>query len=235
MKIKNQKRVGSALTFIIGLSWCLSLGISTANAGEDYQNFMSVYEAHEKENKLNGMSFMLGGGIGFVTSAALSIVSTQVLPMIGYNLTQLLSSSAVAYGANLYFVGDSFTIEAERLKATAEHIRTNVFLTPIEKQKLLDAEVDSTVTRWKNQSIKRHKIRGYLRLASAGTSVASLVFSRTNSTAGTMTSLFLVVLAAAGGAADLFYKPSPREYDGVTLGLSLNENLGSAVTLSYHW
>lgn len=180
-----------------------------------YEKFQKKAEDHRVETTKEGMSYMVGGSLALVTSLTLSIDSQEVFPKIGYSLIHTLSSAAIAYGAILYYTGDEFTREAEKLKDFNESVQKISNLSPEQKQRLVDETTYSSYLRAKERRATAKRIRGILELVSAASSGTTLAFSKTRGAATGLTLGFIILISTVGGITDLLSSDDPSHFQEV--------------------
>jgi hypothetical protein len=233
----NFKKLKAVLFVLAGsLQFCFVQSIHATQFEDSYYNIMKSYSVYKPEAQLTGLSLMIGGSAGLVTSLILGVTSNQTVPIVGYSLIQFLSAEAISRGAELYYTGDTFTLEAERLNDLARRLYATSNLTLDEKRRIMDSETEETVLRWRNKSIQSHRISGYVHFAAASACAATAILSKNPSTITTLTTLVLFGLATTIGISDILYNPNPKDYPKFMAGMNLfNEFGGSQLTLSYLW
>lgn len=172
-----------------------------------YEEFIQKARIHEEEIKKDGMSYMVGGSLGLVSSVYFGITTKDVLPKLGFTFMQTLSAGAIAYGAKNYFVGDAFTEEAKALQQLQTELARTPGMSPQNKKWLLDQTTRNSIARVRQQQKRTRKIRGTVELLTAGTSISTIVFSENHDAAGTAALGFIALITTLAGASDLLSEP----------------------------
>lgn len=182
-----------------------------------YDEFQKRAAEHRKNLDYEGLSYMLGGGIGLGSALYLGITSKETLPKVGYSLIQILSSTAIAYGAYQYNVGDDFTAEAERLQNLSEKLSSVRSISSQERKRVLDEMAGKAVENAARNKKRLKRIRGTLELVTAASSGATFAFSQNPGTASSVTLGFIVLVSLGGGISDLLTATSESGYETFSL------------------
>ena len=190
------------IVFILFLPMIYSLAQASSLT---YEQFQERSKLHREDLKIEGLSYIAGGAIGLTTSLVLGITSREVLPKIGYSLIQTLSSAAMAHGGILYFTGDNFTREAEKL-ASFEQALNSV---PIkERSQIMNEATQAAFNRALERQKSVRRIRGVLEITTALSAGTTLAFSQNNSFGSSLTLGFIILITTIGGVSDLIWVQS---------------------------
>ncbi len=187
------------LKYFILVVIILSLSTHVAWSASYVEQLIEKSKAHEKITSEEGLGYMIGGGLALTTSVAQSIRQTEILPKAGYSIIQVLSIFAISHGAELFFVGDDFTAEIERIKDYSAALKKIFKISTTERYYILNNEIKSTIDRYYNKRRKLKKIRGTLGFISAASSLSVLVFSKQRTITTNMTLGFLSAMGLASG------------------------------------
>ena len=193
----------------------------TAHASESrFDAFQNLAKTHREKISEEGLGYMVGGALGVGISLTLGITSEEPLPKIGYSLIQALSSASIGYGASLYYYGDGFTQEADRLKDLETRLKSGK-MSNEETHKILDDMTTISLKKEIDHYRKMKKIRGYVELTSAAAGIATMSFSKSRSSASNIATGFLVLLSSLGAYGDLLGPDNPKSFqDLYTLRLA---------------
>lgn len=191
------------------LSLLLLISTSVLAATPTYESAQKDAEAHQKTLEIEGLGYMIGGGLGLASSLTLGITSEEVVPKLGYSLMQTLSSAAIAYGGIIYFIGDDTTHEAQKLRDFANILNKQTNLTPAQKQKVLNDATAAFAARAEQHRYRVRKIRGALELTTAAAAAATLAFSKTSGSSTNVSLGFILLISLTGGISDLLGAHEP--------------------------
>ena len=174
-----------------------------------YEAFIRLAELRRKQTREEGISYVIGGGLGLGLSVGLGISSEETVPKLGYSLIQVLSAAAIGHGASLYYHGDSLTVEADRLSGYAAQLAAIKGISEEQRKKLLD-EATNQALRAETQRYQRmRKIRGYLELTSAVAGGATIALSKSSGSASNAALGFIVLISLVGAYSDLTGSDTP--------------------------
>ncbi|MBS1985503.1 MAG: hypothetical protein JST16_15160 [Bdellovibrionales bacterium] len=220
--------------FRYGVSFVLLCCAGAAQARtptyDELKNFSSRYEDRIRQE---GLSYMVGGGLGLAASVGLGIRASELVPKIGYSLMQVLSSAALVHGSVLYYVGDGFTNQMDSLHALDLNLKKQASLSNAQRAAIMNAEIESIIEREQDRRRRTRQIRGALELATAGSAAASLAFANVRSSSSDLVLGFIVIVSASGGAADLINANSDDAIEALTIGLA--PVAGPGVSIAYSW
>ena len=206
----------------------------SANNETAYDLVQKRAEDRHGELQKDGLSYMVGGGLGLASSLALGISSTEIFPKLGYSLIQGLSSAAIAYGGILYFTGDEFTREAEKLRDLSTLLAKTPNLTVAQREKILDEATRLAVHRATERKRSVKRIRETLEFTTAASAGATMAFSKNSSMASNVTLGFIFLVTAAGGVSDLLSADAKEDVGAFTAGL-VPAPQAPELLLCYHW
>jgi hypothetical protein len=199
-----------------------------------FEKFSVIAARHKEENQREGMAYVIGGSVGFVSALSLSLTSRETMPKVGYALLQTLSIASVAHGAGLYR-GDSLTIESERLMTLKAQLDKNFKISEEEKRTILDGMTLEIIRKEKDRVRATRRVRGYLQLASATAAGATIVLSKSTSTASNISLGFLCLFSLVGGISDTFLAREPKSLQELYTLEPILYSRGAGAMFSLRW
>ena len=174
-----------------------------------YSKYLLAAKKHREEIRKNGIAYMTGGALGLSSSIYLSIKSRDPLSKVGYSLIQALSTASIAYGANRYFIGDGFTLAADRLERTESELRkNNIYLSEKNLNDLALVELEQQKEQYK----KEKKIRAAVSLCSAISAGTTLAFSKKKTSSASLTLGFIGFISLGAAISDFISNDIPTSF-----------------------
>jgi hypothetical protein len=176
-----------------------------------YARFRDMAQEHKSEVQRNGLSYMIGGGIGFGASLAMGITSEEVVPKIGYSLIQTLSAASFYYGAVSYYEGDRLVQEADRLADLDAVLGQDKEIREKNRREALNRLTVQILQEERARLERLRKIRGYVALSTAVSSGLTIALSKSSGTASNLSLGFIMLISTVGAASDLFFSTKPTK------------------------
>jgi hypothetical protein len=198
-----------------------------------YSKYILAAKKHREEIRTNGLAYIAGGALGLSSSIYLSIKSRDPLSKVGYSLIQALSTASIAYGANRYFIGDGFTLAAERLERTENEFRkSNVHLS----NTILNELALNELEQQKEQYKKEKKIRAAVSLCSAISAGTTLAFSKKKTSSASLTLGFIGFISLGAAISDFISNDIPTSFSELYARNYLEiDPLQKRIFYTWHW
>lgn len=204
-------------------------------AANRYETFRAAAERHKQKAKEEGLAYMVGGGTGLALSVGLGIHSKDAFPKVGYSLIQVLSAASVAHGAVLYYQGDGFVTEAERLRLMEAQLAGQKNISAEERKEIMNQLVAQTIRAEVQRYKQARRIRGYLELTTTVSSGLTLALSKTRSSATSTALGFIALISLVGAYNDLLGSGNPESIEELYAFDVLPRERGGEVAWTMRW
>lgn len=222
------------ITFLLLLSQnAVAVGEPTSQLSA-YGEFQSVARRHEKRLETEGISYMVGGGIGLVTSTVLMFSSTDQMSQVGFSLVQILSAGAGMHGAQLYFSGDAFTAEAERLRSVELLLKENR-IRPAEAQHILNRLTEESIRNVRADRQQLRLVRGSFSLALSAAIATSVMLNKGAQLAVAVPLGLVGVVSLVSGIRDVLQLREEDEYQRFETLVGMHETGVPMIGLRYRY